>query len=151
MLRTDPVREEAVVPEGPGRGIAVASALAVAAALAAAAARTAPAPAEVTRGDPRESPGDGAPAAALPQGAPVLLQVVAGLRSRDPFERRETAGVVERLATDLDAGGRLALVAALEALGGREARLPLCLLAGDGDERVRVEARRALLALDRAL
>jgi HEAT repeat protein len=74
-----------------------------------------------------------------------MAAVVAGLASEDPFERRETAGVVERLAREGDPASRRALAAALAGLGGREARLPLSLLAADGDERVRVIARRALL------
>lgn len=144
------VGEETVVPEGPGRAVAVASALAVAAALAAAAGRAVPAPVSITREDPGGAAGEGDPPAALPAGTPVLIRVVAGLRSGDPAVRRETAGIVERLAKDLDPGGRLALVAALAALGGREARLPLCLLAGDDDALVRVAARRALLEMEAA-
>ena len=144
--------EEGGVPEGPGRAIAVASALAVGAALTAAAGRVAPSPAVVSRAEDRSLSGgkpapSGKPASrVLSPGAAALLRVVRGLRSEDPVERRETAGVVERLVADPDAGARLDLASALAALGGRESVLPLQLLAGDEDPWVRVEARQALLA-----
>ena len=149
--------EEGGVPEGPGRAIAVASALAVGAALTAAAGRAAPSPAVVSRaegrseqgappGRPQSAPPGRSPPRALSPGAAALLRVVRGLRSEDPVERRETAGVVERLVADPDAGARLDLASALAALGGRESVLPLRLLAGDEDPWVRVEARQALLA-----
>jgi hypothetical protein len=64
-------------------------------------------------------------------------------------ERRETAGVVERLAREGDPASRRALAAALADMGGPAARLPLGLLASDGDRRVRVEARRGLLDAER--
>ncbi len=140
---TRPGEEEETVPAGPGRPLAVASALVIGAALAAAAGRPAPLPPEVERGG---AAGEEPPApAGPPPGTKVMAAIVAGLRSPDPVERRETAGVVERLAREGDPASRRALAAALADMGGPEARLPLGLLAADGDRRVRIEARRGLL------
>ena len=139
--------EEAVVvvPERPTRTIAVASALAVGAALAAGVLRPSPARAVLAGGQPTSVP-EGDPAAEVSAEASALVPVVAGFRSADAAVRRETAGVVERLSRDPDPRRRLALAAALRALGGRESVLPLCLLVGDEDPGVRIVARRALHA-----
>jgi hypothetical protein len=134
-----------VVPEGPGSAIAVASALAVGAVLTGAAARPAPREPEVEHGAASEAPAED-PAVSVTTESAALLPVLEGLRSDDPAVRRETAGVVERLARDPDPRCRLALAAALRRLGGREAVLPLCLLVGDEDPDVRIVARRAMLA-----
>jgi HEAT repeat protein len=136
-------KEPAVVPEPPTRTIAMASALAVGAALAAGILKPSPARAVLSSGPAPAPPGID-PAAGVAVEAAALLPVVAGLRSADPAERRETAGVVERLARDPDPRQRLVLAAALRSLGGRESVLPLCLLVGDEDPGVRVVARRAL-------
>ncbi len=142
-----PSREscEGTVPEGPGRAIAVASALAVGAALAGAAGRQAPAEPEFSHEDPPLPP-EGDPAAPVAAEAAVLRAVVEGLRSDEAVVRRETAGVVERVARDPDPRRRLALAAALRSLGGRESVLSLCLLVGDEDPSVRLVSRAALLA-----
>ncbi len=140
-----PEEAAVVVPEKPTRTIAVASALAVGAALAASVLRPAPARAVPGTGQPPSAPG-GDPAAAVAAEAAALGPVVAGFRSPEQAVRRETAGVVERLARDPDPRRRLALAAALRALGGRESVLPLCLLVGDEDPDVRIVARRALHA-----
>ena len=134
-----------VVPQRPTGTIAVASALAVGAALAASVLRPAPRRATLAIGQPPSAP-DADPAAAVAGEAEGLLPVVLGFRSEDAAARRETAGVVERLARDPDPRRRLALAAALRALGGRESVLPLCLLVGDEDPEVRIVARRALHA-----
>ena len=144
--------EEEVVPEGPGRAIAVASALAVGAVIAGAAARAEPMAPEVVSTEAGRSAAEaetvevGDPAAPVAQEASILRAVAEGLRSDDPAVRRETAGVLERLARDAEPRRRLALAAALRSLGGRESVLPLCLLVGDPDPSVRVVARGALLA-----
>jgi len=140
---TPPAEGNAVVPEAPTRTIAVASALAVGAALAAGVLRPTPARAVLEAGRPPSMPGDD-PAAAVAAEAAALLPVVAGFRSADAAVRRETAGVVERLARDAEPRRRLVLAAALRSLGGRESVLPLCLLVGDEDPAVRSVARRAL-------
>jgi HEAT repeat protein len=139
----DPDDRPPVVPERPTRTIAMASAIAVGAALAASILRPTPTRATLSIGPAPFPPGSD-PAGAVAAEADSLRPVVEGFRSDDPSVRRETAGVVERLARDPDPRRRLALAAALRALGGREAVLPLCLLVGDEDEAVRVVARRAL-------
>jgi HEAT repeat protein len=140
-----PEEAAAVVPVRPTRTIAVASAIAVGAALATSVLRPSPVRAVVGAGPPPSAP-EGDPAEAVAAEAAALGPVVAGFRSPDPAVRRETAGVVERLARDPDPKRRLALAAALRALAGRESVLPLCLLVGDEDPAVRIVARRALHA-----
>ena len=141
----DPWMEEAEeVPEGPGRAIAVASALAMGAVLTGAAARAEPTAPEI--GSPEaETVEVSDPAAPVAAEASILLAVAEGLRAEDAGVRRDTVGVVERVARDPDPRRRLALAAALRTLGGRESVLPLCLLVGDPDPSVRVVAREALL------
>jgi HEAT repeat protein len=140
-----PEEAAVVVPERPTRTIAVASALAVGAALAAGVLRPSPGRAVLGAGQPPSAP-EADPASAVVAEASALFPVVSGFRSADAAVRRETAGVVERLARDPDPRRRLALAAALRALGGRAAVLPLCLLVGDEDAGVRTVARRALHA-----
>lgn len=142
---TPSAEKTVLVPEAPTRTIAVASALAVGAALAAGVLRPSPTRAVVAAGQPSSMP-EGDPAAAVAAEAAVLGPVVEGFRSDDAAVRRETAGVVERLARDPDPRRRLALAAALRDMGGRAAVLPLCLLVGDEDPEVRIVARRALHA-----
>jgi hypothetical protein len=143
-MQDAPRTAEQVVPPPPTRAVAVASAMAVGAALATAAVRPTPGDAEVGSLPPIAFP-VGDPAAPVAAEAAALLPVIEGLLSGDAVVRRETAGVVERLAADPDPRVRLALAAALRALGGRAAALPLALLAGDEDVAVRLTARRALL------
>jgi hypothetical protein len=129
---------ETAVPRPPTRAAAAAAALAAGAAGVAALAPS-PRPPEVERGaDPVLEAGI---PVAEPDGAAPLGPRVAGLSSDDPVVRRESAGVVERLAAVPDAQVRLALAAALRRDGSRPARLALLLLAGDGDARVRRVAR----------
>ena len=138
------------IPRRLDRSIAVAAALAAGAGLAAIVAGTAPHRAAIRRGPPPVPP-EGDPAVTVEREAAALLPVLRGFRSEDPVVRRQTAGVVERLVAESDPRHRLALAAALRALGGREAVLPLCLLVGDEDPDVRIVARRALAAeADRA-
>jgi HEAT repeat protein len=118
--------------------------MAVGAALAAAVLRARPAEPRRWEEPPAAPPGED-PGAAVAGEAAGLLPVLLGFRSEDPAVRRETAGVVERLAADGDPRRRLALAAALRSLGGRESVLSLCLLAGDPDPAVRYVARRALV------
>jgi len=119
--------------------------MAVGAALATAALRPSPSRGVLEAGQPASAP-EGDPALAVAPEAAALAPVVAGFLSGDAAVRRETAGVVERLARDPDPRRRLALAAALRDLGGRAAVLPLCLLVGDEDMAVRLVARRALHA-----
>jgi len=131
----------AAIPRAPVPAIAAAAALAAGAAGVAALA-PAPAPPEVERGAPAPAAEEAIPVAD-PDGAGALVPVVAGLSSDDPVVRRESAGVVERLAGVRDPQVRIALAAALRRDGRRPARLALLLLAGDEDPRVRRYARGA--------
>lgn len=151
MIGPDPFEETRTdaVPVPPTRAVAVASAMAVGAALATVAVRPEPEEAEFGALAPIAFP-VGDPAAPVGAEAAALLPVIEGLLSTDPVVRRETAGVVERLALDPEPRRRLALAAALRSLGGRAAALPLALLAGDEDPSVRLVARRALLAAGEA-
>jgi HEAT repeat protein len=143
MSGTAPDDSPGPVPDSPNRTIAMASAIAVGAALAAGILRPTPSRPILSNGPPPAPPGTD-PAEDVAPEAEALVPVVAGFRSDEPSVRRETAGVVERLARDPDPRRRLALAAALRTLGGREAVLPLCLLVGDEDPAVRLVARRAL-------
>lgn len=126
------------IPGPPVRAAAAAAALA-AGAVGAAALAPEPRPPLVLVG-PGTGSGEEVPVAE-PDGAAALAPVVAGLSSEDPVVRRESAGVVERVARVRDAQVRTALAAALRRDGSRQARLALLLLAGDEDARVRRLAR----------
>ena len=126
------------IPGPPVRAAAAAAALAAGAAATTALAPE-PRPPIVLRG-PEADAAEPIPVAE-PDGAAALAPVVAGLSSEDPIVRRESAGVIERVARVRDAQVRVALAAALRRDGRRNARLALLLLSADEDPRVRRLAR----------
>jgi hypothetical protein len=132
-----------LVPLAPTRTVAVASALAVGAALATAGLRPSPARGVRTWTEPVAPTADD-PTAAVAAEVRGLETLVAGLGAEDPDVRRATGEAVGRIARDPDPLRRLALAGALRRRGGRATVLPLCLLVGDGDLRVRTVARRAM-------